>query len=66
MDEAHGPMRCIQCPTFKNVRKVVSSQYKEVLGFFMVYLDDVIMFGSTTMVTQFIDAFQRSWKCRVT
>eukprot|EP00975_Prorocentrum_lima_P048147 10070703-Prorocentrum_lima.AAC.1 len=43
-------MRCIQCPTFTNVWTVVSSQYKEVLGFFMVYMDDVIMFGSTTMV----------------
>eukprot|EP00975_Prorocentrum_lima_P003921 854896-Prorocentrum_lima.AAC.1 len=41
-------MRCVKCPTFKNVWKVVSSPKKEVLGFFMVYVDDVIMFGSTS------------------
>eukprot|EP00975_Prorocentrum_lima_P034758 7303743-Prorocentrum_lima.AAC.1 len=43
MDDEYGPMICSQCPTFKNVWKVVSSQHKEVLGFFMVYVDDVIM-----------------------
>eukprot|EP00975_Prorocentrum_lima_P058510 12272963-Prorocentrum_lima.AAC.1 len=41
-DDEWGMMRCIQCPTFKNVWKVVSSLNKEVLGFFMVYVDDVI------------------------
>eukprot|EP00975_Prorocentrum_lima_P019105 4021041-Prorocentrum_lima.AAC.1 len=59
-------MRCIQCPTFENVWEVVSSQHKEVLGFFMVYVDDVTMFGSTTMVKKIIDAFRKPWKCRVT
>eukprot|EP00975_Prorocentrum_lima_P028655 6021815-Prorocentrum_lima.AAC.1 len=34
----------------------------------MVYVDDVIMFGSTSMVKKkkIIDAFQKPWKCRVT
>eukprot|EP00975_Prorocentrum_lima_P024413 5132786-Prorocentrum_lima.AAC.1 len=59
MDDEYGPMRCVQCPTFKNVWNVVSSQHKDVLGFFMVYVDDVIMSGSTTMVKKIIDAFQK-------
>eukprot|EP00975_Prorocentrum_lima_P064220 12896250-Prorocentrum_lima.AAC.1 len=59
-------MRCIQCPTFKHVWKVVSSLSKEVLRFFMVYVDDVIMFGYTSMVEKVIDAFKQTWKCRVT
>eukprot|EP00975_Prorocentrum_lima_P026526 5578992-Prorocentrum_lima.AAC.1 len=63
-DEEHGLMRCIQCPPFKNVWEVVWEQNKEVVGFFMVYVDDLIMFGSTPMVKKIIDAFQRSWKCR--
>eukprot|EP00975_Prorocentrum_lima_P053432 11206865-Prorocentrum_lima.AAC.1 len=66
MDDECGSMRCIQCPTFKNVSKVVSSQHKEVLGFFMVYVGDVIMFGYTTMVKKIIDAFQKPCTCRVT
>eukprot|EP00975_Prorocentrum_lima_P004835 1052670-Prorocentrum_lima.AAC.1 len=64
MDDEWGPMRCVLCPTFKNVWKVVSSQHKDVLGFFMVSADDVIMFGSTTMVKKIIDACQEPWKCR--
>eukprot|EP00975_Prorocentrum_lima_P055556 11649213-Prorocentrum_lima.AAC.1 len=58
-------MRCIQCPTFKNVWKVVSSLSKEVMGFFMVNVDDVLMFGSTPMVKKIIDAFRKPRKCRV-
>eukprot|EP00975_Prorocentrum_lima_P063197 12890072-Prorocentrum_lima.AAC.1 len=59
-------MKCIQCPTFKNVWKVVSSQYSEVVGFFNVCVDDVIMFGSTSMVEKIIDVINQTWKCRVT
>eukprot|EP00975_Prorocentrum_lima_P039038 8202370-Prorocentrum_lima.AAC.1 len=59
-------MKCIQCPTFKNVWKVVSSLHNEVLGFFTVYVDDVIMFGTTSMVEKIIDVFKQTWKCRVT
>eukprot|EP00975_Prorocentrum_lima_P064159 12895864-Prorocentrum_lima.AAC.1 len=58
-------MECVQCPTFKHVWKVVSSQHEEVLGFFMVYADGVIMFGSTTMVNMIIDALQQPWQCSV-
>eukprot|EP00975_Prorocentrum_lima_P002643 583270-Prorocentrum_lima.AAC.1 len=59
-------MKCIQCPTFKNLWNVVSSQHSEVVGFFMVYVDDVTMYGSTTMVEKIIDVFKQTWKCRVT
>eukprot|EP00975_Prorocentrum_lima_P065766 12905353-Prorocentrum_lima.AAC.1 len=59
-------MKCIQCPTFKNVWKVVSDHHSEVVGFFMVYVDDVIMFGSTAMVEKIIYVFKQTWKCRVT
>eukprot|EP00975_Prorocentrum_lima_P051246 10735464-Prorocentrum_lima.AAC.1 len=62
MDDEWGTMRCVQCPTFKNAWKVVSSSNNEVLRFFMVYVDDVIMFGSTSMVKQIIDAFRKPWK----
>eukprot|EP00975_Prorocentrum_lima_P015299 3241711-Prorocentrum_lima.AAC.1 len=31
----------------------------------MVYVDDVIMFGSST-VNKISDAFREPWKCRVT
>eukprot|EP00975_Prorocentrum_lima_P011435 2431707-Prorocentrum_lima.AAC.1 len=57
MDDVWGPMRCVQCPTFKNAWKVVSGLSKSVLGFFMVYVDDVVMFRSTPMVKKIIDAF---------
>eukprot|EP00975_Prorocentrum_lima_P037844 7962247-Prorocentrum_lima.AAC.1 len=40
-DEEFGSLRSIQCPTFKNAWKVVSRLSKEVLGFFMVDVDDV-------------------------
>eukprot|EP00975_Prorocentrum_lima_P002817 620967-Prorocentrum_lima.AAC.1 len=59
-------MRCVQCSTFKNVWKVVSSSSKSVLGFFMVYVDDVIMDGPTSMVSKIFDAFKEPWKCQVT
>eukprot|EP00975_Prorocentrum_lima_P029203 6133044-Prorocentrum_lima.AAC.1 len=64
MDDEWGPMRCIQCPTYKNEWKVASSLRKEVLGFFMVYVDDVIMCGSTSMVKKITYAFRKPWKCR--
>eukprot|EP00975_Prorocentrum_lima_P017498 3696742-Prorocentrum_lima.AAC.1 len=32
----------------------------------MVYVDDVVMFGSTSMVKNNIDAFRKPWKCSVT
>eukprot|EP00975_Prorocentrum_lima_P051342 10753222-Prorocentrum_lima.AAC.1 len=32
----------------------------------MVYADDVVMFGSTSMVKKITHAFQTPWKCRVT
>eukprot|EP00975_Prorocentrum_lima_P007104 1526534-Prorocentrum_lima.AAC.1 len=54
-------MRCVQCPTFKNVWKVVPGQSKYVLGFFMVYVYDVIMLGSTAMVRKIIDACKEPW-----
>eukprot|EP00975_Prorocentrum_lima_P023437 4928909-Prorocentrum_lima.AAC.1 len=59
-------MRCILCPSFKNVWKVVSSLNKEVVGFFMVYLDGAIMFGYTSMVKKITYAFKKPWTCRVT
>eukprot|EP00975_Prorocentrum_lima_P068744 12922325-Prorocentrum_lima.AAC.1 len=63
-DEDHGLMRCVQCPTYKNVWKVVSNRCREIVGFFMVYVDDVIMFGATSTVKRIIEAFQKEWKCR--
>eukprot|EP00975_Prorocentrum_lima_P025914 5453716-Prorocentrum_lima.AAC.1 len=40
--------------------------HKEVLGFFMVYVDDVIMFGSTSTLEKIIDACKQTSKYRVT
>eukprot|EP00975_Prorocentrum_lima_P029615 6217038-Prorocentrum_lima.AAC.1 len=31
----------------------------------MVYVDDLVMLGSTPMVKDIIDAFREPWKCRV-
>eukprot|EP00975_Prorocentrum_lima_P070326 12931292-Prorocentrum_lima.AAC.1 len=31
----------------------------------MVYVDEVIMFGSTSMAKKIIDAFRKPWNCRV-
>eukprot|EP00975_Prorocentrum_lima_P069381 12926049-Prorocentrum_lima.AAC.1 len=64
MDDDWGPMRCSQSPTFKNVWRVMSSFSKRVLGFFMVYVDDVIMVGSTPVVREMIDAIRKPWKYR--
>eukprot|EP00975_Prorocentrum_lima_P068785 12922582-Prorocentrum_lima.AAC.1 len=36
------------------------------MGIFMVYVDGVMMLGSTSMVKKNIDAFRKPWKCRVT
>eukprot|EP00975_Prorocentrum_lima_P070818 12934243-Prorocentrum_lima.AAC.1 len=37
-----------------------------IVGFFMVYMDDAIMFGCTSTVKNIIDAFRKPGTCRVT
>eukprot|EP00975_Prorocentrum_lima_P038453 8082900-Prorocentrum_lima.AAC.1 len=60
-------MRCMQCPTFKNCWTVVAedaNEEEEVIGFFMVYLDDIIMFAETPVLRKVVGAVQSNGHAR--
>ena len=58
-----------ECPTTRSVWKIVETCQdggKRVEGLFMVYVDDVVIFGMTETIQMVFDKLLEKWKCKIT
>ena len=60
---------CEMCNSAKNIWKVLvvddKSGSREIMGYFLVYVDDILIMGATRWVIEVIKMIQKSWTCKV-
>ena len=54
-----------QCVTAKHMWKICDNEHT-VLGYMIVYVDDAMIAGPTTLVETVFEVFQSRWKVKVT